>query len=134
MNLREVRFLSVENVMQIHDDTLREEGGLPGIRDLGLLESAVAMPRAMYDGAFLHLSLAEMAAAYLFHLCQNHPFVDGNKRTAAFSCILFLAVNGIPDDDLPNPSHLEVLTLDVASGNKGKAEVTDYLRSHGPYC
>src|SRR3569832_264121 len=102
-----IRFLSVENVLAIHADTIAEEGGRVGIRDIGLLESAVAMPQATYEGAYLHPDLAAMAAAYLFHLCQNHAFVDGNKRAAAFSTVLFLALNGVPDDALPPETDLE---------------------------
>ena len=75
-----VVFLSVAEVLRIHRRIIADFGGEDGLRDRGLLESAVAMPHAMFDGAFLHPDLATMAAAYHFHLCANHPFVDGNKR------------------------------------------------------
>ena len=94
-----------------------------------LLESAVAMPQATYEGAYLHPSLAAMAAAYLFHLCQNHAFVDGNKRAAAFSTVLFLALNGVPDDALPPETELEHTTLAVARGEMAKTDVTLWLQS-----
>lgn len=97
-----LRFLSVEDVLACHVNTIREDGGSEGIRDLGLLESAVAMPRATFGGQYLHASLPEMAAAYLFHLCQAHAFVDGNKRTAVLACHMFLDVNGWEFDVEPD--------------------------------
>ena len=124
-----VRFLSVENVRRIHADTIAHEGGSAGVRDLGLLESAVAMPQASFGGEYLHESLPSMAAAYLYHLCQNHPFVDGNKRAAAFSCVLFLSLNGTQDNALPEQGDLERATLSVASGEMMKADLTRWLRS-----
>jgi death-on-curing protein len=124
-----VRFLSVENVLAIHANTIAEEGGSAGVRDIGLLESAVAMPQATFEGVSLHPGLAAMAAAYLFHLCQNHAFVDGNKRAAAFSTVLFLALNGIPDDALPPESDLEQVTLSVARGEMTKTDLTFWLQS-----
>jgi death-on-curing protein len=124
-----VRFLSVENVLAIHANTIAEEGGSAGVRDIGLLESAVAMPQATFEGVSLHPGLVAMAAAYLFHLCQNHAFVDGNKRAAAFSTVLFLALNGIPDDALPPESDLEQVTLSVARGEMTKTDLTFWLQS-----
>ena len=129
MTRKSVRFLSVPNVLAIHADTIAEEGGSTGLRDSGLLESAVAMPQATFEGAYLHPDLAAMAAAYLFHLCQNHAFIDGNKRAAAFSAVLFLALNGIPDDALPPEAELERITLAVARGEMTKSEVTLWLQS-----
>jgi death-on-curing protein len=129
MSERSVRFLSVENILVIHADTIAEEGGSAGLRDIGLLESAVAMPQATFEGAFLHRGLAAMAAAYLFHICQNHAFVDGNKRAAAFSTVLFLAFNGIPDDALPPETELEHMTLAVACGEMTKTDVNLWLQS-----
>lgn len=124
-----IRFLSLQNVLHIHEDTIREEGGIQGIRDEGLLASAIDMPQASFGGQFLHHDLAEMAAAYLFHLCQNHPFVDGNKRTAAFTTVLFLAVNGTPDEELPVEQDLERTTMKIASGQMEKSETSEWLRS-----
>jgi death on curing protein len=126
-----VRFLSLENVLQIHDDTIRHEGGSPGIRDLALVESAIAMPQAAMFGQYLHPTLSAMAAAYLFHLGQNHGFVDGNKRTAALACLLFLSVNGVADEALPDEEHLERVTLSVASGSMNKEQVTEWLHNLG---
>ena len=128
MNADNVRFLSVENVLAIHSNTLENEGGLPGIRDVGLLESAVAMPRSTFGGAYLHDGLAAMAAAYLYHICQKHAFVDGNKRTGAFACVLFLFLNGISEEDLPPESELEEAILNVDSGRMTKGELIEWLR------
>src|SRR5687768_12741314 len=86
-------FLALDEVLEIHRDQLTRYGGLGGIRDLGLLQSAVAQPQATFAGQFLHADLAEMAAAYLFHIVQNHPFLDGNKRVGAVSAIVFLKMN-----------------------------------------
>ncbi|MFO0784335.1 MAG: type II toxin-antitoxin system death-on-curing family toxin [Phycisphaerales bacterium] len=120
------RFLSVEDVTQIHLDTLRHEGGLSGTRDHGLLESAVMMPRQQFDGSYLHRTLAEQAAAYLFHICANHPFNDGNKRAAVLASLVFLRVNGVTQ--LPDPSELEELTMKCAAGELTKAQVTTFFR------
>jgi death on curing protein len=87
-------FLEVEDVLTLHGDQLRLFGGSDGIRDRGALESAVATPRASFDGAFLHADLFEMAAAYAFHIAENQAFVDGNKRTALNAALVFLDLNG----------------------------------------
>jgi death on curing protein len=89
-----IRFLSVDDVLAFHADTISNEGGASGLRDPALLDSAVAMPQATFDGDFLHAGIPGMAAAYLFHLCQAHAFIDGNKRTAILSCHAFLDING----------------------------------------
>ena len=88
-------FLSVEDVIQIHDEQIAAYGGAAGVRDRGLLESAVAMPRASFGEAYLHEDLAHMAAAYAFHIAQNQPFLDGNKRTGLVAALVFLDLNGI---------------------------------------
>jgi death-on-curing protein len=123
-------FLSVENVLQIHEDTIAIEGGLRGIRDLGLLESAVAMPRQQFGGDYLHDGVAAMAAAYLFHIASNHPFVDGNKRAAVLAALVFLDINRI--DPLPDPDEMETATLDVARGALDKAALTRWFRERVP--
>lgn len=88
-------FLSVEDVTQIHDEQIAAYGGAAGVRDQGLLESAVAMPRASFGEAYLHEDLAHMAAAYAFHIAQNQPFLDGNKRTGLVAALVFLDLNGV---------------------------------------
>lgn len=119
-------FLSLAEVLEIHQDQLAHYGGESGIRDLGLLKSAISMPSATYGGNFLHSSIYEMAAAYLFHIVQNHPFVDGNKRTGAVAALVFLILNGYdfdaPEDDLAQ------MVLDVASGRMSKPEVAVFIQ------
>jgi death-on-curing protein len=92
-------FLDVEDVLLIHEEQLPRYGGAPGIRDRALLESAVAMPRATAGGEFAHEDLFAMAAAYAFHIAQNQPFIDGNKRTGLLAAIVFLDLNGVAISD-----------------------------------
>ena len=75
------KFLSLDEVLELHDDQISSFGGTPGLRDEGLLESALAQPQATFGGQFLHPTIAEQAAAYLYHIAMNHPFIDGNKRS-----------------------------------------------------
>ena len=121
-----ILFLSVDDVLAIHQDTIAHEGGPTGIRDPGLLESAVLMPQQQFNGEYLHDGLAAMAAAYLFHITQNHTFLDGNKRTGALSALVFLEINGV--ESLPEPDALETITLAVASSRFGKDELTEWMR------
>jgi death-on-curing protein len=86
-------FLSLEEVLEIHRQQIERYGGASGVRDLSLLESAIAQPQASFSSEFLHASIPAMAAAYLFHICRNHPFIDGNKRVAANAAITFLLIN-----------------------------------------
>ena len=119
-------FLSLAEVLEIHRDQIERYGGHAGIRDLGLLQSALAMPGAGFGGRYLHSDLIEMAAAYLFHIVQNHPFVDGNKRTGTVAGIVFLSLNGIELE--ADETQLEQLVIDVAKGKAGKSAVADFLR------
>lgn len=90
-----ILFLTVDQAIKVHDLLIRQHGGLPGIRDLGLLTSAIEMPKSSFDGKKLHRTLSEQAAAYLYHLVKNHPFYDGNKRTGAFLALLFFRMNRV---------------------------------------
>jgi death-on-curing protein len=119
-------FLSLAEVLEIHQDQLVRYGGEAGIRDLGLLKSAISMPSATYGGEFLHSDIYEMSAAYLFHIVQNHPFIDGNKRTGAVAMLVFLILNGY-DFDAPEDSFAQ-MTLDVASGKMSKPEVAVFIQ------
>ena len=121
-----IRFLSVDDVLAIHEDTIAQDGGLAGIRDPGLLESAVLMPQQQFGGEYLHDGVPAMAAAYLFHIAQNHAFHDGNKRTAVLSALVFLSVNGV--EMLPDPVELEDTTLAVAASRCGKDELTHWMQ------
>lgn len=123
-------FLTVEQVSAVHDRVIAEFGGEPGVLDQGLLESAVAIPAARFEAAFLHESLAAMAAAYLFHICRNHPFVDGNKRTALAAAEVFLALNG-RRLQATNQQVFELVQA-VAAGDIGKAQVTAFFEDHVP--
>jgi death-on-curing protein len=91
----EPEFLNLEDVLRIHDEQLSAYGGATGIRDQALLESAVATPQASFGEAYLHEDLAHMAVAYAFHIAQNQPFLDGNKRTGLVAALVFLDLNGI---------------------------------------
>lgn len=110
---------------------LAAHGGSPGVRDVALLESAVAAPQATYGGKPLLTNRIEIAAAYLFYLCGNHPFVDGNKRTALAACLVFLEANGLlPDPDLPGREidAWETPVLDVAASRLDRSTTTRRLR------
>ena len=122
------RFLSVDDVLVFHEDQLANYGGAPGVRDMGLLESAVAMPMAGFGDQYLHAGLFEMAAAYLYHIVGNHPFVDGNKRTGTVTALAFLELNGI-EPDIEN-KELERFVRSVAEGKTDKAAVAEFLRKH----
>jgi death-on-curing protein len=119
-------FLTLDEVLGIHADQIRRYGGRPGLRDLGLLQSALAMPETTFEGEFLHGTVFEKAAAYLFHLTRNHPFVDGNKRTALMSAMVFLGLNGQRLE--VEPGALYELVDGVAAGSADKAEVSVFLR------
>lgn len=118
-------FLSIQQIDLLHLEVLKEFGGADGLRDRGLLESALEMPRATFDGKLLHKNLSSIAAAYLFHICRNHPFIDGNKRVALGAALIFIEVNSgtirASDDEL------ERLTLGVASSEINKDAVTTFF-------
>lgn len=120
------RFLTLAEVLLIHQDQIRRYGGRYGSLDLRLLDSALVQPEAGSADAYFHRDLFEMAGAYAYHICQNHPFVDGNKRTALAAALVFLDLNGITlaerDDDLYH------LMLGVAEGKASKAVVSRLFR------
>ena len=123
-----VVFLSVEQVKSIHRRMIEEFGGDISIRDRGLLESAAAMPQAQFGGEYLHGSVSEMAAAYLFHICQNHPFVDGNKRTAWATAEVFLLLN---EGRLKaSNKEIEKMVFGEAEGKLSKGQVTKFFNQH----
>lgn len=109
----------------VHMEQIRRYGGSFGLRDQRLLESALAQPEATFGGEFLHDGLFEMGAAYLFHLVQNHPFVDGNKRVGLECALLFLELNGATIED--DPDALADMVLEVATGRLDKAAIASYL-------
>lgn len=121
-----MKFLSLAEVLEIHRDQVTRYGGTSGIRDIELLESALGTPSATYRGEFLHTDVFEIAAAYLYHLVKNHPFLDGNKRVGVVAALVFLLLNGYdfeaPQDDLAE------MVLGVARGELDKAEVAVFIR------
>lgn len=121
-------FLNLEEVLAIHEDRIRKYGGSFGVRDLGLLESALGAVEATFGGAFLHETLFEMAAAYLFHFCRNHAFVDGNKRTALACALAFLRLND--KKVTARPADLVDLVIGVAEGKVTKAAVAVFFEQH----
>ena len=125
--MKQIEFLTLAEVIEIHADQIDRYGGTVGTRDINLLSSAVAMPYASFSGDFLHRDIYDMAAAYAFHICQNHPFIDGNKRTALASALVFLELNEISISD--SEGKLYEATVDIASGKMEKVEFADILRN-----
>lgn len=122
------RFLSRRLVLAIHRDQIERFGGEPNRRDAALLDSALAQPEATFGGELLHPTIEDQAAAYLFHLCANHPFIDGNKRVAFAAMDTFLRLNGrrltLTDDDAYD------LAIRVARGESDKEEIARVLREN----
>jgi death-on-curing protein len=118
--------LTVEIVREVHAEAIATFGGSGGVREMALLESAVAAPQAGFGGQSVYADVIEIAAAYLFYLCRNHPFVDGNKRTALGACIVFLRLNGI--EPKPDAAAWEALTMAVAASVLDRDETTARLR------
>ncbi len=119
-------FIRVEDVIMIQEQQLAKDGGLAGIRDRNLLESAVMQPMATFGGEYLHTDIFSMAAAYLFHIVKNHPFIDANKRAGLVTALSFLKLNGIVVAD---PSALLYdTTMAVAEGRLDKDGLAEVLR------
>jgi len=118
-------FLTLVDVLEIHAMQLARYGGADGLRDRGLLESALAQPQATFEGEYVHEGLFAMAAAYLFHIVSNHPFLDGNKRTGLLSSLVFLDINGITIER--ESEALYDLTMAVAEGLVKKPKVAATL-------
>jgi death-on-curing protein len=118
-------FLTIDDVLDIHALQLNRYGGAQGLRDQGLLESALAQPQATFGGEFVHDGIFSMAAAYLFHIVSNHPFVDGNKRTGLLSALVFLDLNGIVIEQ--ESETLYDLTMAVAQSRTSKEEAAATL-------
>jgi len=121
-------FLGLEEVLEIHHDQITRYGGTEGIRDLGLLQSALSMPQAGAGNQYFHADLFEMAAAYLFHIVRNHPFVDGNKRTGVTAALVFLEMNGI--EIRASDEALVKTVLAVAEGKLQKGALAEFFRRH----
>lgn len=123
--MRRIIFLTLAEVIEIHSDQIVSYGGQKGIRDMNLLSSALAMPQASFEGAFLHPTLFEMASAYAYHLSQNHPFMDGNKRTGLAAALVFLELNGV---SVPDPKgRLYEAMMAMAAGKLSKGKLATIL-------
>jgi death-on-curing protein len=118
---------SAAAVKAIHAEVLAAHGGSPGLRDEALLESAVAAPQATMLGQPMFTDPVEIAASYLFYLCRNHAFVDGNKRLALATCLVFLSENRLPPQDDLDADGWEALTLDVAASRLDRGQTTARL-------
>jgi death-on-curing protein len=127
MNLNPV-FLTLDEILEIHKDQIDRHGGSLGLRDMHLLESAIGMPMTGFGELYLHNDIFEMAAAYLFHLVQNHPFVDGNKRTGAVVAFVFLKMNGFTLSAVQHD--YESLVRSVAQGKVDKTTIAKFVRAH----
>ena len=119
---------TVAAVKAIHAEVIAAHGGSSGLREESLLESAVAAPRATMMGEPLFTDPLELAAAYLFYLCRNHPFIDGNKRTALATCLVFLSENGLLPEEKLDVDAWEELTLAVAASELDREQTTKRLR------
>lgn len=122
------RFLTISQVLDIHQDEINSFGGTSGVRDEGLLDSALAQPQATFGGELLHPTIGEQAAAYLYHLAMNHPFIDGNKRTAFAVMDTFITLNGyslnLSEEEAYN------LVIQVVQREMSKEELSAFLELH----
>ena len=121
-------FLTLDDILESHLNQIDTYGGCHGIRDIGLLESAIAQPETSFGGQYLHADIFEMAAAYQYNLVMNHPFVDGNKRVGLEAALIFLEIN---NENL-NCSDEELVdrVLKTTAGQVGKREIAEFFRSH----
>ncbi len=123
-----IRFLTKETIIEFHDDQVKLYGGSPGVRSHELSESALAQPKASFGGEYVHETIFDMAAAYGYHICQNHPFFDGNKRTALIAIYTFLHVNGFRL--IADKKSLYATIVELASGKLEKKELALYLKTN----
>ncbi len=126
--MNEIEFLPKHIIIYFHQQIISLYGGTLGLRDEGLLDSALEQPRAMFDGSYLHDSLVKMAAAYGFHICNNHPFIDGNKRVALVAMDAFLQKNGFEISS--SEKDVYEIMMNLASGTITKADLTDWLEAN----
>jgi death on curing protein len=122
----ELIFLTLDEVIRIHKSQIDNFGGTNGIRDLNLLESAISQPCAQFGGSYLHGDIYEMAAAYLFHIVRNHPFLDGNKRTGIAAALIFMEINGVNFDY--DEDELGDLVINVVECKADKPEIAAFFR------
>lgn len=121
-------FLTLDEVLSLHAEQIRLFGGSSGVRDAGLLQSAIGNVEATFGGVLLHETIFEMAAAYLYGICRNHPFLDGNKRTALSASLTFLDMNGVGVD--ADEDEFYDLVIGIAEGRISKAAVAVFFQAH----
>ena len=121
-------FLTLDDIIESHQNQIDTYGGSHGIRDIGLLESAIAQPEASFGGQYLHADIFQMAAAYIYHLVMNHPFVDGNKRVGLEAALIFLEINN--ENLNASDEELVDLVLKTTAGQIGKREIAEFFRYH----
>ena len=125
---QKIRFLTLSEVLIIYEDQIRRYGGIYRVRDISLLSSAIYVPQSTFDGKYLHQSIPAMAAAYLFHICSNHPLVDGNKRVAIASALVFLKINNYSLHCTEDELYETVLS--VAKSELKKEESIAFFKKH----
>lgn len=123
-----IKFLDKETILAFHQDQVKIYGGKQGLRDEGLLESALAQPQASFGGEYVHKNIFEIAAAYGFHICKNHPLFDGNKRTALVAIYTFLYVNGYRLR--ADKKSLYAVMIDLANGKLEKDKLAEFLKEN----
>jgi death-on-curing protein len=123
-----IKFLTLGEVTQIHHDQIERYGGESGIRDIKLLQSAIAQPGIGFSAGYLHADIYEMAAAYLFHIVRNHPFMDGNKRTAVATAIVFLEMNNVEIE--AKKLEFKDVVMQVIEGSKDRGAVAEFFKKH----
>jgi death on curing protein len=124
--MQEINFLDILDIILIHENQIELYGGHKGIRDHNLLESAVNMAKSTFSGNYLHETIFDKASAYIFHITNNHPFIDGNKRTALAAGLVFLDLNVIEIEDLNE--NLYDMMIQVSGGNLTKKEISSLLK------
>jgi death-on-curing protein len=123
-----IKFLTPSDVLLIQENQIRNYGGAYGVRDINLLGSAIYMPESSFNGKYLHENIPAMAAAYTYHICQSHPFIDGNKRTALASSLVFLDINGYEFDCEDETLYNKI--MDLAKGEVKKDELIKFYEKH----
>ncbi|MBC7075709.1 MAG: type II toxin-antitoxin system death-on-curing family toxin [Syntrophomonadaceae bacterium] len=126
--MNKIRFITKKTVLYFHTKLIEEFGGINGIRDEGMLDSALAQAQIAIEGEYLHQDIFAMAAAYGFHLCRNHPFTDGNKRIALVVMDTFLYMNG--QELLAAEKDAYITMLELAAGNISKEQLAEWLRTN----
>ncbi len=121
MTSKSIDFITLAEVIEIHKNQISLYGGQEGIRDINLLSSVLALPKSTFDGEYLHKNIFEMAAGYTYHICQNHPFIDGNKRAALVAALVFLEFNGIEIND--PKGLLYKAMMNISKGEAGKKQI-----------